>query len=249
MVHTSLPTVTTTRVELGPGRMISTHDFLRGLRRPKPKDTAPSALAQIVPNANGESLEHIPKVVSLKDPRPSRAGHDRACDAEDLRGDHFGLLEAPKVTRTYLETAKLTSLQEERLMDSSPLFCSQGHKEGEDELGSHFQSRNRTHAATSDRKNARIAEASNTITGNSLMKPDDHRPQSFSEQQSDEAPATGLNSQAKHAKRKARKQKSKNKGRKKRRAPVNQLVLKPSLPADAESLEGIQVRQSGRGDL
>lgn len=35
--HQRLPIVTTTRLEISPGREIGIHDFLRGLKRPRPK--------------------------------------------------------------------------------------------------------------------------------------------------------------------------------------------------------------------
>ena len=254
IVHRSLPTVTTTRIKLGPGQTVSAYDFLRGLRRPKSKDTATSASARIVPSildSNGESLVEVAGAVSSEGSGRPEAGYDRAREAEDLRGDDFGSSEAPKVTQTYAKRVKLTPLQGKASREPSPSFCSQGPREDEDEreLEGYFQSRNDTLNSTHNGRSVCSNETSDGITRTSLPAPDNHCMQHIPKQQSHVTIATDSEKSSKNRKRRARNEKSKRKGRKKRRVPMDELELMPNLPADAESPEASKVRPSSKGCL
>lgn len=67
--HHQLPCVTTTRIEVSPGQEVGLHDFLRGLRRPRPKVIAAPASHDILSLNATAAVDHS---VSFQSECPSR---------------------------------------------------------------------------------------------------------------------------------------------------------------------------------
>ncbi len=207
VVNSSLPVVTTIRLDLGPDQTIRTRDFLRGLKRPAQRSVLIPAGREIILH----TLDH-----------------------------HDELMEAPKIVQTQAKNTKRTSAQADGLGDPSPLFCSQGPSEKDDQYTQCLQEEANklisrptvTYACSTKSRNGIPA----TMRGNQRLTTE------LAEQQLQPTSASELESPPKQKKRKAKK-------KKKRRVPVNELVLVPTLSLDPDSRRAIKVSETHREQL
>ena len=126
IARTSMPVVTITRLELGPDETISARDFLRGLKRPIPFDpqisTAPE-IASSDPGTVNPLVSLSTETIITKETEPPGLDCAKILLMNRLDDGCEESIKAPKVTRTYKKARKQISSWHDPTRDTSPLFC------------------------------------------------------------------------------------------------------------------------------
>ncbi|KAL6719338.1 hypothetical protein ACLMJK_003577 [Lecanora helva] len=224
VVHSSLPTVTVRRIEVEPGQPVRLSDFLRGLKRPNPR----------------KPTSHLSNLGDTTPPGVTRAAHAEGLVRPDMNlaeisgkgnqsNDHVDSDVAKVIALADSSWNRPVSQHGDITGGSTPLFCSQGSDNDNEEIACHAQESVKAQNSMSHDSNA---DDSITSRKTKAAASRSHSIQKDNEQCYTIALNPDSDGQAKPKKR-ISVQKDKKAKNRKRRAPLNELICAPSLPAGA----------------